>query len=143
MNRNEVIRKDWNALSSEEKNLVINTFLKTAGLTDFDYDKAVDFKERMEKENPNTAACHWINSNEPAIITRVVDPVLTDFIMKWMFATIQVVKNDKVIWNNTVPFAGLEVIEFGFERDKLGRLTEDEREIICHAIEILKTKNII
>lgn len=143
MNKNEVVKKDWNALSSEEKTLVINTFLKNAGLIDFDYDKAVAFKESMEKENPNTAACHWVNSNEPVIITRVVDPVLTDFIMKWMFATTQVIKNDNVIWDNVVPFAGLEVIEFGFERDKLSRLTEDEREVIRKAIEILKIKNVI
>lgn len=143
MNRNEVIKHDWNALSSEEKTLVINTFIKNAGLIDFNYDKAVAFKECMEKENPNTAACHWINSNEPIIITRVVDPVLTDFIMKWMFATVQVIKNDKVIWDNVVPFAGLEIIEFGFERDKLSRLTEDERDIIRRAIGILKIKNVI
>ena len=130
-------KESWSNLSDNDKTQFIRKFCELHHLNDFDYTKA---KENAEKLKDVTGA--FINVDNPCIVLRNIDPILTRLILSWMYTEIEITtENGKIIKNNC-PFGGMGIEELWFDKSCLMQYSDEEKDILNRAIEILKRKGL-
>lgn len=87
----------------------------------------------MKEENSGNILSPFTECQNPCISLRLVDPVLSNMIMAWMYR-----KDD--ILEGQIPFMGFTIEEFVFNKGSLMKYSGEEKEVLKHAIEIIKNK---
>lgn len=126
---NEEVKK-WEALPNEEKNSVLNSFLRR--LDNMNYDKICRTYDLFNESNLDT-----FGYEHPVLILRLADPKMAHQIMAWMYY-----KENTSQGKIRVPFAGYFIDEIAFDKSLLMNYSEDEKAVLKHAMEILRSKGV-
>lgn len=118
-------KESWTALTDEEKTIELQALIPGA-----DYKKYKEGYERMKELKPDWA--DYGSYEHPVICLELIDPVMTDLIMAWMYR-----EGEKL---NQIPVFGYKMTELFFDKASLFNFDDTEREIIKQAVKILKTK---
>lgn len=122
--------KKWMALSNEEKNSVLNSFLRH--LDNMNYDKICRTSDLLKKSKFGT-----FEYEHPVLLLRLADPKMAHQIMAWMF-----LKENSSQGEIRVPFAGYFIDEIHFDKSSLMNYSEEEKFILKQAIDILRGKGV-
>ena len=126
---NEEVKK-WEALPNEEKNSVLNSFLRR--LDNMNYDEICRTYDLFNESNLGT-----FGYKHPALILRLADPKMAHQIMAWMYHTENTSQGEI-----RVPFAGYFIDEITFDKVSLMNYSEEEKAILKQAMEILRGKGV-
>ena len=118
-------KESWAALTDEEKTIELQQLIPGA-----DYKKYKEGYERMKELKPDWA--DYGSYEHPVICLELIDPVMTDLMMAWMYR-----EGEKL---NQIPVFGYKMNELFFDKASLFNFDDTEREIIKQAIKILKSK---
>lgn len=126
---NEEVKK-WEALPNEEKNSVLNGFLRC--LDNMNYDKICRTYDLFNESNLGT-----FGYEHPVLLLRLADPKMAHQIMAWMYH-----KENTSQGEIRVPFAGYFIDEITFDKSSLMNYSEEEKAILKQAMEILRGKGV-
>ena len=118
-------KESWAALTDEEKTRELQELIPGA-----DYKQYKEYFERMKELKPD-----WLDYGtfeHPVICLELIDPIMTSELMAWMYR-----QGEKL---DQIPVFGYKMNELFFDKASLFNFTDNEREVIKHAIEILKAK---
>lgn len=118
------------ALSNEEKNSVLNSFLRH--LDNMNYDEICRTYDLLNESNLGT-----FEYEHPVLILRLADPKMAHQIMAWMC-----LKENSSQGEIRVPFAGYFIDEIHFDKSSLMNYSEEEKAILKQAIDILRGKGV-
>ena len=118
-------KESWAALTDEEKTIELQQLIPGA-----DYKKYKEDYERMKEFKPDWA--DYGSYEHPVICLELIDPVMTDLIMAWMYQ-----QGEKL---DQIPVFGYKMNQLYFDKASLFNFDDNERAIIKEAIEILKSK---
>lgn len=130
-------KESWAKLSDNDKTKFIRKFCEMHSLNNFDYAKAKEFAEKMKN-----VSCAFINNSNPCIVLRNIDPILTQLVLSWMYSEIEITSEDGHVIKNNCPFAGFGIEEIYFDKSSLMEYSDEEKEILNKAVEILTTKGL-
>lgn len=126
---NEEVKK-WEALPNEEKNSVLNSFLRR--LDNMNYDEICRTYDLFNGSNLGT-----FGYEHPVLMLRLADPKMAHQIMAWMYHE-ENTSQGKI----RVPFAGYFIDEITLDKSSLMNYSEEEKAILKQAIEILRCKGV-
>lgn len=129
------MKEKWESLSDEQKTSAMREFINKVGLNNFDYTKAREQRDRFIKAKSDMAFTCYSDLKNPCLTLKLVDPVLTDFMFAWMYA-----KSSE--HGVAIPFMGYELEEITFNKSTLMEYSDEEKQTLTAAIEILKKKGV-
>lgn len=124
------MKKKWNELTDSEKSIIINDFVNNASLINFDYEKERKLYDTIQHEREI-----YPKYNEPCLILKLVDPVMTMPLLNWLFEKHELL-------DGGIPFMGYELQEIALDKSSLMNYNDEEKNIINKAIEIIKNKGL-
>lgn len=122
--------KKWQALPDEEKTAVLQSFLKR--LDGLKYEDICKTHERMR----DIRAGDWVWEH-PVLVLRLADKKMTEQILAWMYHKVETSQGEI-----HVPFGGYFLEELVFDKFSLMQYSDDEKEILRQAMQILQEKGI-
>lgn len=135
-----VSKEYWSSLSDEEKSKIIQRFCEINGLGEnFDYAKVKGFHEQIRKKYEEAGLCRPNQAFEhPVLVLELVDPILADMVFSWMYTKVEFPDGK----NSEIPFMGYHLVEYVFDKSSLMKFTDEEKNILNHAMNILKSRGI-
>ena len=123
------IKEEWSILTDQERNEIINEFIDKV-FRNFDYTEIKDkYDEAKELGLPTLA------TNNPCLILELIDPVLTYALVSWMYR-----ESNHSKWKEKVPLFGYRINSFVYNKSSLIGYSEQERDILQQATEIINNK---
>nr|DAJ07268.1 MAG TPA: hypothetical protein [Caudoviricetes sp.] len=135
-----VSKEYWASLSDEDKSKIIRKFCEINDLgPDFDYSKVRAFFEEV-KQKYKEAGLHRGNQawEHPILVLELVDPLMAEMVLSWMYAKVELPSGER----STVPFMGYHIVELVFDKGSLMKFTDEEKNVLNHAMDILKSKGV-
>lgn len=74
----------------------------------------------------------------PVLILELVDPLMAEMILSWMYAKVELPNGER----SEVPFMGYHIVELVFDKVSLMKFTNEEKNVLNHAMNILKSRGI-
>lgn len=106
---------------------------------DFDYAKVRDFSERIKQKYKESGIYRNNQFWEyPVLILELVDPLMAEMILSWMYAKVELPNGER----SEVPFMGYHIVELVFDKDSLMKFTDEEKNVLNQAMNILKSRGI-
>lgn len=134
----------WNNLNEQQRDKVVKRIYEVLGFNNPNpYIKEADRVRKDRAENGSFGYIGLIENSNPCLVLNLCDPVLSRIIQKWLFTTIEVLDDDgTVIWNDRMPFCGFFLDEVYFDKASLMKYTDEERDVINKAINIIKNRGL-
>lgn len=145
---NENVNKDaidkWQSLTDEQRNRIVQRMHEVMDFANPNfYFNCVRREAKAKAELGQDAYTGLINSPNPCLVLTCCDPILSTVIQRWMYTNIQVEDKDgTIIWNDRMPLGGFFLDEVYFDKSSLMKYTDDEKDIINRAINIIKNKGL-
>lgn len=122
--------KKWQALSDEEKDIVLKTFLQRLG--------GLNYKEICKRHDLITEADIGTYAyKQPVLVLRLADEKMSHQIMDWLYSTVDTSQGEM-----HVPLFGYFLDEIVFDKSSLMSYDDHEKEILRQAIRIIQEKGI-
>ena len=130
--------KNWNELTDSEKTEAFRQWFQKNDFANFDYAAKKAWYEKVEND-PELSDRKWSFFPEwktPSVVLRLVDPILTDGLMSWMYTDVEVGG-----YKGKLPLFGYAIDEIRFNANAdLSGLSSEEVAIIREAANILHRK---
>lgn len=136
-----VSKEYWANLSDEDKSNLIRRFCKLHGLgPDFDYSELKRFHEEMKERYANNTGLYRGNNpcENPVLVLKLVDPIMAEIIFSWMYTKLDLPDGT----SSEIPFMGYHLVEYVFDKGSLMGFTDEEKNVLNHAINILKSRGV-
>ena len=92
-------------------------------------------KQKYKESGINKSENAW---EHPVIVLELVDPLMAEMIFSWMYAKVELPNGNK----SEVPFMGYHIVEYVFDKGSLMKFTNEEKDVLNHAMNILKSKGV-
>lgn len=145
---NENINKNaidkWQSLNEEQRNKIVNKIHEIMNFSNTNFYKDyVALENNLKDELGENSYTGLISNENPCLVLTLCDPILSRIIQRWLYSTIIVFDDDgSIIWNDRMPFAGFFLDEIYFDKSSLMKYSDEEKEIINKAIDIIKNKGL-
>lgn len=134
----------WQSLNEEQRNKIVNKIHEVMDFSNTNlYKDYVALENRIKDELGEDSYTGLISNKNPCLVLTLCDPILSRIIQRWLYTTIIVYDDDgSIIWNDRMPFAGFFLDEIYFDKSSLMKYSDEEKEIINKAIDIIKNKGL-
>lgn len=134
----------WQSLNEEQRNKIVNKIHEVMDFSNINFYKDyVALENSLKDKLGEDSYTGLISSENPCLVLTLCDPVLSRIIQRWLYTTIMVYDDDgSIIWNDRMPFAGFFLDEIYFDKSSLMKYSDEEKEIINKAIDIIKNKGL-
>ena len=134
----------WQSLNEEQRNKIVNKIHEVMNFSNTNFYKDyVALENNLKNELGENGYTGLISNENPCLVLTLCDPVLSRIIQRWLYSTIIVFDDDgSIIWNDRMPFAGFFLDEIYFDKSSLMKYSDEEKEIINKAIDIIKNKGL-
>lgn len=145
---NENVNKDaidkWQSLTNEQRNRIVQRMHEVMDFANPNfYFDCIKVENRMKAQLDEDAYTGLIQNPNPCLVLTCCDPLLSRIIGKWLNTRIQVEDKDgSIIWNDRMPFGGFFLDEIYFDKSSLMQYSDNEKDIINEAINIIKNKGL-
>lgn len=123
MEKLELTKENWASLTDEEKTHELQKLIP--GVTYQEYKTEYERLKELGKED-------FMVFNNPVITLELIDPVMAASLLSWMYR-----HGDKI---NHIPLFGYEMKELTFDKSSLMGFSDDEKNVLSHAFNILKNR---
>lgn len=119
----------WECLSNEEKQQVLDSFKQCIG--NLNYSEICKSYEKYKEEGVYGG---WKN---PVLLLKLADEKMAHHILTWLYSTVKTSQG-----NIRIPFCGYFLEEITFDKSSLMEYSEEEKDILRKAIDIIKDKGV-
>lgn len=123
MEKLELTKENWASLTDEEKTHELQKLMP--GITYQEYKEQYERLKELGKESA-------MIFNNPVITLKLIDPIMAPSLFGWMYS-----RGDKI---NHIPLFGYEMTELTFDKSSLMGFSDDEKNVLSHAFNILKNR---
>ena len=133
----------WQSLNDEQRNRIVQRMHEVMDFNNPNFYFDCVKVEAKLKEINGGGWTGLISNPNPCLVLTCCDPLLSRIIGIWLNTEIQVEDKDgSIIWNDRIPFAGFFLDEIYFDKSSLMQYSDDEKDIINKAIDIIKNKGL-
>ena len=119
----------WECLSNEEKQQVLDSFKQRIG--NLNYSEICKSYEKYKEEGVYGG---WKN---PVLLLKLADKKMAHHILTWLYSTVKTSQG-----NIRIHFCGYFLEEITFDKSSLMEYSEEEKDILRKAIDIIKDKGV-